>query len=103
LSSVFEALALKMVENRCISPIVHAPAPGSFIPCSIRRTGDLWRRPGCQDVEDERRAVGGVRWLLAAALAVLGLAACASPDRAEPPGVAPTTTTAGPDGVRDRT
>jgi hypothetical protein len=47
--------------------------------------------------------VGGVRWLLAAALAGLGLAACASPDRAEPPGVAPTTTTAGPDGVRDRT
>jgi hypothetical protein len=33
--------------------------------------------------------VGGVRWLLAAALAVLGLAACATADRPEPPGVAP--------------
>jgi hypothetical protein len=47
--------------------------------------------------------VGGVRWLLAAALAVLGLAACAAPDRPELPAVAATTTTAGPDGARDRT
>jgi hypothetical protein len=47
--------------------------------------------------------VGGVRWLLAAALAVLGLAACATADRPEPPGVAPTTTAAGPDGIADRT
>lgn len=47
--------------------------------------------------------MGGVRWLLAAALAVLGLAACATADRPEPPGVAPTTTAAGPDGIADRT
>ena len=44
--------------------------------------------------------MGGVRWLLAAAL---GLAACATADRPEPPGVAPTTTIAGPDGIADRT
>jgi len=47
--------------------------------------------------------MGGVRWLLAAALAALGLAACAVTDRPEPPAVAATTTTAGPDGIRDRT
>jgi hypothetical protein len=48
--------------------------------------------------------MGGVRWLLAAALAVLGLAACATADRPGPPAVAATTTTAaGPDGIRDRT
>jgi hypothetical protein len=54
-------------------------------------------------MEDERRAMGGVRWLLAAALAAFGLAACAAADRPEPPAVAVTTTTAGPDGIRDRT
>jgi hypothetical protein len=47
--------------------------------------------------------MAGVRRLLAAALAALGLAACAAPDRPEPPAVAATTTTAGPDGIRDRT
>jgi len=47
--------------------------------------------------------MGGVRWLLAAALAVFGLVACAATDRPEPPAVAATTTTAGPDGIRDRT
>ena len=47
--------------------------------------------------------MGGVRWLLAAALAAFGLAACAASDRPEPPVVAATTTTAGPDGIRDRT
>jgi hypothetical protein len=47
--------------------------------------------------------MGGVRRLLAAALAALGLAACAATDRPEPPAVAATTTTAGPDGIRDRT
>jgi hypothetical protein len=46
--------------------------------------------------------MGGVRWLLAAALAALGLAACAVTDRPEPPAVAATTTTAGPDGIRGR-
>jgi hypothetical protein len=47
--------------------------------------------------------VGGVRWLLAAVLAVLGLAACATADRPGPPAVAATTTTAaGPEGIRDR-
>jgi hypothetical protein len=47
--------------------------------------------------------MGGVRGVAAAALAVLGLAACAVADRPEPPAVAATTTTAGPGGVRDRT
>ncbi len=48
--------------------------------------------------------MGGARWWLAAALAVLGLAACATADRPGPPAVAATTTTAaGPDGIRDRT
>jgi hypothetical protein len=42
----------------------------------------------------------GIRRL--AAVAVLGLAACAAPDRPGPPAVAATSTTA-PDGVRDRT
>jgi hypothetical protein len=59
------------------------------------------------DVPDERRAMGGARGLLSAALAVLavlGLAACADADRPRPPEVAATTTTtaAGPDGIRDR-
>jgi hypothetical protein len=58
------------------------------------------------DVADERRAMGGARGLLAAALAVLavlGLAACGDADRPRPPEVAVTTTTAaGPDGIRDR-
>jgi hypothetical protein len=47
--------------------------------------------------------MAGVWRLLAAALAALGLAACAVPDRPEPPAVTATTTTAGPDGIRDRT
>jgi hypothetical protein len=46
--------------------------------------------------------MGGVRRLLAAALVAFGLAACAATDRPEPPAVAATTTTAGPDGLRDR-
>jgi hypothetical protein len=46
----------------------------------------------------------GVTRLLAAALAVLGLAACAVPDRPAPAGgAATTTTTAAPDGVPDQT
>jgi hypothetical protein len=50
----------------------------------------------------EARAIPRVRWLLAAVLAVAGLAACADPDRPGPGPVAAPTTTA-PDGVPDRT
>lgn len=46
--------------------------------------------------------MGGARRLLAATLAVLGLAGCAATDSPAPPAGAATTTTAGPDGIPDR-